>query len=595
MANKIEYDYHAMLKVNRAIAKSAGLDIKYLDDDNATPHTDGKTLFIPRPLPSFSGEEWHRWLNTNFHEVGHNIPECMDSWDELKKRGLGTQGFYGALSNLLEDYRVDKTRCHQYRGMMQSNESAMLYHVGKCADNKELASHKSKELDVIHTLLAFDAVCRSDWTKTLRGAESGFTRNFTSEQNAWFDQLMDQYLDRYAEGMETSADVFDTLDDMLNNVFKLDAEKEKEKNREQNKTGKGKGKPGEEGEGEGQNGESASLSAGEDGKEQARASKAEIDYQELLESNHTAKIDPRGSHTPLRINYDSYKDRSYYTPHTDATNKIIDFVIGKNTAMFDHSGAYRGANVENIERCISDLHIPAMTQEARRLLQVMTRKRFSYNQKKGKLDASKVYRVCMPESSLSERLFKTKADSQSLDTAVSILVDYSGSMCGKKIHTAIGAGYALNALCSMLRVNCEIAGFSELDEKRNLHMVFKPFNIPVSDANLKEYMSIGSGAMANNADGDNILIAWHRLMQQKQKRKVMIVLSDGSPATWDGDAYGFTKEVVKGLEARGDVDLIGIGIEDDNVKRIYKTNKVINRVSELPKALIETLEQSILD
>jgi cobalamin biosynthesis protein CobT len=101
--------------------------------------------------------------------------------------------------------------------------------------------------------------------------------------------------------------------------------------------------------------------------------------------------------------------------------------------------------------------------------------------------------------------------------------------------------------------------------------------------------------MSNNADGDNILVAWHRLMQQKQKRKVLIVLSDGSPATWAGDAYGFTKDVVKGLEARGDVDIIGIGIEDDNVERIYKTNKVIWNVSELPKALIYTLEHVILD
>lgn len=594
MANKIEYDYHAMLKVNRAIAKSAGLDIKYLDDDNSCPHTDGKTLFIPRPLPSFSGEEWHRWLNINFHEVGHNIPECMDSWTELKKRGLGTQGFYGVLANLLEDYRVDKTRCLQYRGMLQSNESAMLYHVGKCADNKELASHKSKELDVIHTLLAFDAVCRSDWTKTLRGAESGFTRNFTSEQNAWFDQLMDQYLDRYAEGMETSADVFDTLDDMLDNVFKMDSEKEKEKNREQNSS-KGKGNKGDK-DGEGsQEASQEGEGQGEDGEEAKERTAAEIDYNDILESNHSRKFDLKGSVAPLKINYDSYKEAVYYRPHDDTTNKIIDFVTGTNMRMIEGRSDYRPARVENIERYISDLHIPAMTQEARRLLQVMTRKRYSYNQKKGKLDASKVYRVCMPESSLSERLFKTRTVSKSLDTAVSILVDYSGSMVGTKIYTAIAAGYALNALCAMLRINCEIAGFSELDYDNNLHMVFKPFNIPVSDLNIKEYMSLGSCTMANNADGDNVLIAWHRLMQQKQKRKVLIVLSDGSPATDEGDAYGFTKEVIKGLESRGDTDIIGIGIEDNNVERLYKTNKVINRIGELPKALIETLEHVILD
>lgn len=596
MANKIEYDYHAMLKVNRAIAKSAGLDIKYLDDDNAAPHTDGKTLFIPRPLPTFTEEEWHRWLNTNYHEVGHSIPECMDSWTELKKRGLGTKGFYGALSNLLEDYRVDKTRCHQYRGMMQSNESAMHYHVSKCGNNPELASHASKELDVIHTLLAFDSVCRSEWTRSLRGLDSLYSKNFTSQQKEWFDQLIDQYLDQYSNNMDTAADVFDTLDSMLDNVFKMDSEKEKEKNREQNQTGKGKGQPGKEGESEGEDAEAVGVSNGEDGEESARTAAAEIDYQKLLESDHSSKLDPRGTHTPLKINYDSYKGAAAYTPHTDTSNVIVDFHADTNTRAFSGSAAsWRSAPVYRIDRKIADLHIPAMTQEARRLLQVMTRKRYSYNQKKGKLDASRVYRVCMPESSISERLFKTKTENKALDTAVSVLVDYSGSMGGSKIPTAIAAGYALNALCSMLRLNCEIAGFSEPSETCNYHMIFKPFNVPVSDNNLKEYMSKGSSCMSNNADGDNILVAWHRLMQQKQKRKVLIVLSDGSPATWAGDAYGFTKDVVKGLEARGDVDIIGIGIEDDNVERIYKTNKVINNVSELPKALIYTLEHVILD
>jgi len=33
MIKKIEYDYHSMLKINRAIAKSAGLDIKYNEYD----------------------------------------------------------------------------------------------------------------------------------------------------------------------------------------------------------------------------------------------------------------------------------------------------------------------------------------------------------------------------------------------------------------------------------------------------------------------------------------------------------------------------------------------------------------------------------
>jgi cobalamin biosynthesis protein CobT len=235
-----------------------------------------------------------------------------------------------------------------------------------------------------------------------------------------------------------------------------------------------------------------------------------------------------------------------------------------------------------------------MVGDARRLLQVMTRKRAFYNQKKGRLDTSKLYRVCNPESSLSERIFKQKQDSQALDTAVSILVDYSGSMGNRKIVKAIAGAIALEQLCKMLRINCEIAGFTEYSSQKNYHFIFKNYNQPVGDDRFLENMTVASRMMNNNADGDNILVAWNRLMQQRNRRKVLIVLSDGSPAADRGDAMAFTQKVVKGIEDRHDTDIIGIGINDDNVSLIYKNHKVINNISELPKALIDTLEFIVL-
>ncbi|WEU67325.1 DNA polymerase III subunit alpha [Xanthomonas phage JGB6] len=45
--------------------------------------------------------------------------------------------------------------------------------------------------------------------------------------------------------------------------------------------------------------------------------------------------------------------------------------------------------------------------------------------------------------------------------------------------------------------------------------------------------------MANNVDGESVEIAGRRLLQRKESRKIMIVMSDGSPAA-DGDGHCWT-------------------------------------------------------
>ena len=602
----IEFDYHAVLKMNRAICKQAGMDVKYFSEaesDKSVPYTDGKTIYIPAPLPTFTPEEWNRWLNTNFHEVGHNIPECVDSFAESKKRKLGSKGFYGFMNNLMEDYRVDLTRCSQYRGMAQSNDAAMQYWALKSAEALQGNDHKSKELDVIHTLMAFDIYNRQGWSPSLRGGDAQFTKDFTPEMKGWYKKLTDKYADKYHE-METAADVFDLQDELLKEVFDIDPEKEKEKNREQNKgNGKGKGSKGEEGNGNSEKSEGSGSQEGESGEDESennekpsstRDTECSVDYEKLLNSHHDDDFKADATKlAPMHIEYESFKNAADYSPHTDATNKIFDFHTGKNVGN-QFVSSHRSTTVQDINRLIASLHVPALAQEARRLLQVMTRKRNFYNQKKGRLDVNKIYRVCQPHSSVSERIFKTKTESNALDTAVSVLVDYSGSMGGYKIQTAISAGYALEMLCGMLKINCEIAGFTEYGQQSNNFYVFKNFGHTIQDSQFIENMSLASSHMSSNADGDSILIAWHRLMQQKQKRKVLIVLSDGSPASGRGDSYTYTKQIVKGIEARGDSDIIGIGIMDNNVTGIYKHNHVIHDINQLPTALIKTLEHVIL-
>jgi cobalamin biosynthesis protein CobT len=81
----------------------------------------------------------------------------------------------------------------------------------------------------------------------------------------------------------------------------------------------------------------------------------------------------------------------------------------------------------------------------------------------------------------------------------------------------------------------------------------------------------------------------------KEKTKQMIVLSDGSPSAY-GDYLAIHKDLISSIakiEKMG-VNIIGIGINDDNVTRYYKNNLVINNISELPNQIIKELRSLLV-
>ena len=100
--------------------------------------------------------------------------------------------------------------------------------------------------------------------------------------------------------------------------------------------------------------------------------------------------------------------------------------------------------------------------------------------------------------------------------------------------------------------------------------------------------------MSNNADADNILIAYNRILQRREPKKLIMVMSDGSPTSRRGDCMAYTKHVVKNIEKDRYVDIMGIGILDSNVKLIYKNNFVIRAPNQIPESLIEILKANVM-
>lgn len=214
-------------------------------------------------------------------------------------------------------------------------------------------------------------------------------------------------------------------------------------------------------------------------------------------------------------------------------------------------------------------------------------------------------------------VFKTRDDASDLDTAITILVDLSGSMIGHKAQVAAQTCILMAECLDKIGVPFNITGFDcnlhdkcpedfrELYYRTNGELYgrieplrtheFKRFNDRMFDA--RKYMSriaTLKGSGANNSDGESVFYAGQTLLKRPEKRKIMFVLSDGSPSC-DGNMIAQRKklkEVVKDLSRQ--IDMVGIGICTGSVRNFYPENVVIHNPEDLTKTCFDLLKKALV-
>ena len=240
-------------------------------------------------------------------------------------------------------------------------------------------------------------------------------------------------------------------------------------------------------------------------------------------------------------------------------------------------------------------------QQVRKLIQIRAKVQREYGVKKGKLDQSRLSRICFKAPGFSERIFKNKIENKTLDAAITVLVDMSGSMSGDKAFYALASTLLVNEVCSTLNIPIEILGFTDgptFDGHVPVMFIYKGFNdLKMDEDHLKNYFALSSNHMTGNPDGENILWAHDRLIKRKEKKKILVVMSDGSPAASAGgsDISGFTKKVIQEIEKSKTVDIYGLGLCSDSVEYYYKSHSVVKQPDEIPSKLLELIERKIIN
>jgi len=387
---------------------------------------------------------------------------------------------------------------------------------------------------------------------------------------------------------------------IIEEVFGFDADEE-ESNAQEPQEGDGEageGESGEEGSSEGDgDGEEADAEGSRDsegkeakefgeGKREACDTNGSVRYADLLAHVHgrEEERDDNTSYSSLKIEYgDEQED---FTPRDPTTYTILDYTKDQE-CNGGGSSRYREAMLEHTG--------DGLAKHVRRLLQVRSASRYQHGLKRGKISPKSIYRAGNKGHAMEKRVFKKKQDNDILNTAVHVLCDMSGSMGGDKMVQAGISCKLLNDAIGRLGVPLEIAGFDDHYEAPK-HAIWKAFGKQITGEVLVDRITDSiPRMMSGNSDGESILWAYNRLISRKEKRKILIVLSDGSPAGYSGDCMAYTKTVVKEIEKGRMAEIYGIGIEDMNVKLIYKHNTTIDDASELEGALLKVITDKILN
>lgn len=255
----------------------------------------------------------------------------------------------------------------------------------------------------------------------------------------------------------------------------------------------------------------------------------------------------------------------------------------------------------------------ALKRQLERALKVDEHTRWKREQERGDLDRAALARVATSPGYRTP--FRVRRATPGRDAAVSLLIDCSGSMAGSKIELATLCAAALCDALIQLGFACEVLGYSSAEDAAMRahyqrwidggHSTFG-YNRFVERLDLRVYKRFDSDNPSGiaclecgheNPDGEALSWAAERLLSTRARRRILMVLSDGSPATGDGHPAILRTDLharVDALRARR-VGLIGIGILDDAVESFYPVSRVVEHLNALPGAAFAVLSDTLLD
>lgn len=179
------------------------------------------------------------------------------------------------------------------------------------------------------------------------------------------------------------------------------------------------------------------------------------------------------------------------------------------------------------------------------------------------------------------KIFRSNSPVPAVNTALHLLVDTSGSMAGQPIRRARQASFAIaHALKAVPGINLGVTTFPAQGETYSVSPVLehgKPFH--------RNFMFETTGSTPLT---EALLWATQELCKQPEPRKILIVLTDGSP-----DNPITCKQAI--AEASHFIEIYGVGIWDGSITKLLPgRSAAIYNLSDLSSTLFDMLQNSLI-
>lgn len=271
---------------------------------------------------------------------------------------------------------------------------------------------------------------------------------------------------------------------------------------------------------------------------------------------------------------------------------------------------------QNLDQQLQHLQtiIARLANRLQRKLLAKQNRSWEFDLEEGILDTARLDRVVInPMDPLS---YKQETDTEFRDTVVTLLIDNSGSMRGRPISVAAVSADIIARTLERCAVKVEILGFTtrawkggqaretwlaagkpanpgRLNDLR--HIVYKSADAPWRRARKNLGLMLREGILKENIDGEALLWAHNRTIGRPERRKILMVISDGAPvddSTLSVNPGNYLekhlRDTIAWIETMSPVQLLAIGIGHD-VTRYYRRAVTLVDAEQLGGTIMDEL------
>lgn len=546
------------------------------------------------------------------HECGHLLRPKV--WDIAVAAQPSAELM--SIFNIVEDDSMERDVAGRHLGDAKTlgEGNAIMSMDGKIYWEQAVEAHKAAGLDITEEsllpmiVMAVQMMSRRTWDGWSREAVLEWLRVMPVEGQPLLTELVKEgWVDKF-RATETEYDSWNVACDLYDRLYPPNTpeeQQEREDIREAGNTGVPRDVQPDNPEGvaAGRSHDPASNEdtgdGGDDETEGLPTSKDDqgfvINWKDVVSSEHTHKgVQPTGGAMGITFEGREVKGGVAFMP--DSLNNVIDLAAGDDLDSKDT--AYYKRKPKAAKHFLHrDQAANVLANKIRRYVQAQSRVKFRSEREYGKINSQDVTRLLLPpvdNGNWNRKIFYDRTNRRSLNTAVHVLVDWSGSMNGdKQRYAAAAASRAADVFGRCLRMPVMVSSFTTHVSRSDI-AIMKHFDTPMSDKKFAESWGKWCAWSGGNNDSDAVMWAYRRLLARKEQRKLLIVMSDGAPAgAYQGHGHDALVAATRHIQDNSPVELFGLGIKSDAVHMYYDNFEVVRELCDINGALLEVMKRSV--